>query len=92
MAYEYILIHQSTYDRAIVQVKTGTATINVAPFADYEEIVFVFQPNQRFCGGTMPQNVVTIDSQELREFAVNNRELLPRSVMLWLDKLQEERQ
>lgn len=85
MGYEYILIHSQTFERAVVQVKTGDATqLDRDDFADFEEMVFLFQSYGNY-NGAMYNHVECIDPDELQEFLFNNRNILPQSIRLWVD-------
>ncbi len=88
MGYEYILIHRQTFERAVVQVKTGDTTqLNRDDYADFEERVFLFQSYGNY-NGAMYNHVECIDPDELQEFLFNNRNILPQSINLWVDFLE----
>lgn len=88
MGYEYILIHRQTFERAVVQVKTGDTTqLNRDDYAGFEERVFLFQSYGNY-NGAMYNHVECIDPDELQEFLFNNRNILPQSIRLWVDFLE----
>ena len=88
MGYEYILIHRQTFERAVVQVKTGDTTrLNRDDFADFGERVFLFQSYGNY-NGAMYNHVECIDPDVLRDFLFNNRNILPQSINLWVDFLE----
>ena len=88
MRYEYILIHRQTFERAVVQVKTGDTTqLNRDDYAGFEERVFLFQSYGNY-NGAMYNHVECIDPDELRDFLFNNRNILPQSINLWVDFLE----
>ena len=85
MGYEYILIHRQTFERAVVQVKTGNTTqLNRDDFAGFGERVFLFQSYGKYTGSQHAQ-VECIDPDVLRIFLFNNRDILPQSIRRWVD-------
>ena len=87
MGYEYILIHRQTFDRAVVQVKTGNTTqLNRDDFSDFGERVFLFQSYGKYMG-SQHAHVECIDPDVLRIFLFNNRNILPQSIRRWMDYL-----
>ena len=87
MGYEYILIHRQTFDRAVVQVKTGNTTqLNRDDFAGFGERVFLFQSYGNYVGAQY-LHVECIDPEDLQEFLFDNRNILPQSIRRWVDYL-----
>ena len=86
MGYEYILINRETFERAVVQVKTGKTSLNRDDWSNFPAKVFLFQSNNNYTG-LMYNHVECIDPDELREFLFSNRKLLPQSIKRWVDYL-----
>lgn len=85
MGYEYILIHRQTFERAVVQVKTGDTTqLDRDDFSGFRERVFLFQSYGNYAGLEY-DHVECIDPDVLRTFLFNNRNILPQSIRFWLD-------
>jgi hypothetical protein len=84
LAYEFVLRHRKDYRTAVVQVKTGHATIdlNRLPKSKSVQVVFAFQPNERFKGSN--SKVTVVSRAEIMRFVKNNQRLLPLSVSVWL--------
>ncbi len=85
MGYEYILIHRQTFERAVVQVKTGDTTqLNREDFSGFRERVFLFQSYGNYTG---PQHahIECIDPDDLRIFLFDNPDILPQSIRRWVD-------
>ena len=88
MGYEYVLINRETFERAVVQVKTGHTSLNRDDWSDFgNETVFLFQSYGNYTGSEH-RKVECIDPDELRSFIFSNRELLPRSIKHWVDFLR----
>ncbi len=93
MSYEYILIHRQSMERAVVQVKTGQTPLDrdewsnfVArlPVSENRAKAFLFQSYGKYTGLEHP-NVECINPDDLLEFLVRNRDLLPKSTTRWVD-------
>lgn len=85
MGYEYVLINKETFEKAVVQVKTGNTSLDRDGWSDFkEEKVFLFQPYGNYTGSEH-RKVECIDPDELRRFLFSNQELLPRSIKHWVD-------
>ena len=85
MGYEYILIHRQTFERAVVQVKTGDTTqLNREDFSGFGERVFLFQTYGNYTGPEH-DHIECIDPDVLRTFLFNNRDILPQSIKRWVD-------
>ena len=86
MGYEYILINRETFERAVVQVKTGKTSLNRDDWSNFPAKVFLFQSNNKYTG-SMYKHVECIPPDYLREFLFSNQNLLPRSIKRWVDYL-----
>ncbi len=83
MAYEFYLIHKIYFNRAIVQAKTGNSYINFDDYQDYNETVFMFQPNALF-SGTKKNNMIVITNNELELFVEHYNKIIPANILKWL--------
>ena len=87
MGYEYILINRDTFDRAVVQVKTGDTTqLNRDDFSGFGERVFLFQSYGNYTGAEHG-HVECIAPDVLCTFLFNKRDILPQSIKRWVDYL-----
>ena len=87
MGYEYILINRDTFDRAVVQVKTGDTTqLNRDDFSGFGERVFLFQSYGNYTGAEHG-HVECIAPDVLCTFLFKNRDILPQSIKRWVDYL-----
>lgn len=86
MGYEYILIKRNTFEKAVVQVKTGDTELNRDDFSSFRERVFLFQSYGKYTGSQHP-HVECIDPNVLHTFLFNNRDILPQSITRWVDYL-----
>jgi hypothetical protein len=77
-AYEWVMFHQETGEKAVLQVKSGNAWIDLAPLAEIPSRVFVVAAD-----GTA--NVTCISREQLLRFAQERRALLPERIRRYLD-------
>lgn len=84
MAYEYFLKHRTTHEIAVVQVKTGNTPLDPTPWAKRNARVFLFQSEGRYTGKSSDR-VECIQPDTLESFMRNNRELMTRSILHWLE-------
>ena len=84
MGYEYILINRETFERAVVQVKTGNTSLNRDDWSKFPAKIFLFQSYKNYTGSEY-DHVECIDPDELRRFLFSNRNLLPQSIKRWVD-------
>ena len=87
MGYEYVLINRETFERAVVQVKTGNTSLDRDRWSDFGKMVekvFLFQSYGNYTGSEY-KKVECIAPDELQRFLFSNRELLPCSIKHWVD-------
>jgi len=84
MGYEFYLVNKKTKERAIVQVKTGHAALTPKDCECWNEKGVLFQSNENYKGNS-DGNVVCIKRKNIELFMRENRELLPSSIIHWLD-------
>ena len=82
MAYEYYCINRLTFEKAIVQVKTGFSPIDFNAYHKYTEKVFLLQPNNCFQGEPL-SNMEMVSIEALESFAKNNEKIIPQNIMTW---------
>lgn len=89
MRYEFYMINEKTKERGVVQVKTGNTSLTPKDWADSQEKVFLFQA-KGFYEGEQCNNVACIQPDEINEFIVNNKDILPANIGYWLEILQQK--
>jgi len=80
--YEYVLVHRTTGERAMAQVKSGQTAINAAIYRG-EERTFLFSAIGAY-GANVPNNVTIIDRRQLTDFMQEEPQLLPKAVATWI--------
>jgi hypothetical protein len=83
MAYEVILIHRDTSERAVAQVKTGNTHLSTAGWESFNERIFLFQANGLYTGTPSP-NVTTLEPSTIEKFMCSHIKLMPNSAKRWL--------
>ena len=83
-AYEWVMFHRDSGERAVLQVKSGGAWIDLAPLADIPSRVFVVAADGTVAGHS-PANVTLISRERLLQFAKNSRSLMPERIRMYLD-------
>ncbi|GIU77306.1 MAG: hypothetical protein KatS3mg005_0544 [Bryobacteraceae bacterium] len=71
MAYEFIAIHRESFERAVVQVKTGSTSINFDAWRDRRERLFLFQSNGLY-EGQPESDVIALQPAEIKAFVQEN--------------------
>ncbi|WP_159468319.1 hypothetical protein [Dyadobacter sp. 3J3] len=86
VGYEYEFIHKSTAEKAVAQVKSGdNFSINRDDYTDIEAKVFLFATNQIYLGQEV-NNIICLESEELKEFMTEYYDVLPYKVKFWMAK------
>jgi hypothetical protein len=83
-AYEWVMFHQKTGEKAVLQVKSGNAWIDVTPLAEIPSRVFIVAADG-VVAGPVPANVSCISREQLLRFAQERRMLLPERIRRYLD-------
>ncbi len=83
-AYEWVMFHRETGEKAVLQVKSGNAWIDLAPLADIPSRVFVVAADGT-AAGKIPGNVTCISREQLLRFAKEWRVLMPERIRRYLD-------
>jgi len=76
--YEYILVHRTTAERAMAQIKSGGTAINAGDYRG-EERTFLFAASGAY-GADVPDNVNIIGRGQLTDFVHDMPQLLPNAV------------
>ena len=79
MRFEFMLVDSETGERALTQVKSGGARLNVDHYADDGQHIFLFQANELY-DGQPAETVTCITRDELVAFLQDNVEWLPQSI------------
>ncbi len=87
MGYEFVAIHRETFERVVVQVKTGNTPLHPDAYAGFGEKVFLFQSSGVYRGPEVP-NVVCLRPDDVKRFVWENRRVVPRAVERWLRHLE----
>jgi hypothetical protein len=82
-AYEWVMIEQATGEKAVLQVKSGGASINLSELGQIPCRVFVVAADG-VSVGEAPINVTRIPRDELLAFARRRRELMPERIRRYL--------
>ena len=88
MSYEFVAINRDTFERAIVQVKTGHSALNREGWENLSGKVFLFQSNGHYFGTERP-NVICLQPGVIEEFMELNIAVMPGAVRRWIDYLAE---
>ncbi len=90
MSYEYLLVNPISAQRALVQVKTGEVSLDVADYAGLTEQVFLFQANERYIGNSS-DGVRCISRKEMLDFLDRSLPWLPGIFKKKLDLISASR-
>jgi hypothetical protein len=89
LAYEYELIHRVSAERAVVQVKSGSESLNRNHYQNIDEKVFLFACNGQYSGDQY-QHITCLEPQQLQAFMHQYLALLPRRIQFWLNYTKTE--
>ncbi len=86
-SYEFYLIHETSKEKAIVQVKTGNTRLNPldSTWKSKNEKVYLFQSNGKYSNDSTDDNIVCLSPETIKSFMFANRDLLPSNIKHWLD-------
>lgn len=82
-AYEFVMRHRESGERAAAQVKNGYEDISVTTYGGFPGRVYLFTSKGRYTGEPV-SNVVCLLPEEMRAFIRNNEPILPERVAVWL--------
>jgi hypothetical protein len=83
-AYEWVMFHEDTGEKAVLQVKSGNERVDLASLKDIQEQVFVVDADG-IAGRNLAENVTRITREELLQFAHERRNILPERIRRYLD-------
>lgn len=83
-AYEWVMVHHKTHEKAVLQVKSGNASIDVGPLEEIRVRVFVVAADG-VVTDPIPTKVTYISRKQLLEFAKKQKALLPKRIQHYLD-------
>lgn len=84
---EFLAINRESFERAVVQVKTGGTPLDRGEWVGFAEKVFLFQANGIYRGPEVP-NVVCLEPEVVERFVWENRRIVPGAVERWLRHLE----
>ncbi|QBS36862.1 hypothetical protein E1B22_02135 [Thermaerobacter sp. FW80] len=82
--YEYVLVHRHTGQRAVVQVKSGDTPATAMSVQDPGTKVFLFAASGSYGGDC--SGCVCLDPNEVRDFALEKTQILPRRIQAWIEE------
>jgi hypothetical protein len=82
-AYEFVMRHSQTGERAAAQVKTGYHEINMAAYSSFPGKVYLFSSKGRYTG-ERGSNIICLSPDDMTAFLHANEHILPERVMVWL--------
>ena len=83
MGYEFVAIQRDTRERAVVQVKTGNAALDLGGWGGFQERVFLFQANGVYFGQASA-HVTPLSPSVIEDFMRTNDDVMPAAVQRWL--------
>lgn len=86
VAYEFVLIHHRTGERAVVQVKSGRVPIDADVLDGVADRVFLFAASGRY-PGNLPEGTVCLKAEDLEDFLRRQPEVFPLRIRMWLKRL-----
>ena len=82
-AYEWVMFHRDSGNRAAAQVKNGYADLNIEDYAGFPGSVYLFTSKGRYVGASAA-NVDCLSADRLREFMRQHETLLPERIKVWI--------
>ncbi len=83
-AYEYVMKHPVTGEKAVAQVKHGEVDLNRNKYRDLECKTFLLTTKGSYTGTEVP-HVYCIDPDTILSFAKDNYQLMPDRIQNWMD-------
>jgi hypothetical protein len=83
MAYEFVAVNRTTFERALVSVKTGNTPLPQDVWTPFREKIFLFQASGIYTGRPTA-NVVTLSPKDIETFMRSNLAIMPRAVQRWI--------
>ena len=90
MYYEFVLRHKESHMPAIVQVKQGTHNFNIQEYSKWHPGVeiFLFTTRGEY-RGEKDVRVHCLDANEMRDFALQNRNIMSGEIQSWIEFLED---
>ncbi len=79
MRFEFLLVNSTTFEKGLMQVKTGEVVINQDEYKDVSDKVFLFQSNEKY-SGTASKNINCISRDDVYNFLKNSVNWLPKTI------------
>jgi len=89
MSYEFVLKHNLTGEKAVVQVKSGKQDLIRDEYAKYDK-AYLFTLKGDYLGEPLEQ-VQCLEAHVLESFVRNHKERMPDRIQHWLDAIDELR-
>ena len=88
--YEFVLKREGSGESAVVQVKQGGPQLDASEYSETfrEDKVFLFHTQGNYTGDRQ-SNVKCLDPEEMKRFALSNRDVLSDRLNNWIDIWQE---
>ena len=83
-AYEWVMLHKKSGEKAVIQVKSGNARVDLSALSDIRCHVFLAIADGMITDN-IPPNVTVLDRGCLLDFALENRSLLPDRILHYMD-------
>ena len=84
MSYEFLVVKPETGERALTQVKTGNAEIDLSRYRNAAQSMFVFQSNGKYVGDRTTKTIC-LTRNELLEFLHESRSWLPKALQVKME-------
>lgn len=84
MGYEFFAIHPKTFERAIVQVKSGNTPLATDIWGEFVGKAYLFQAHGNYTGTATP-NVIRLAPMAIDEYMNTHFKIMPGAVQRWLN-------
>jgi hypothetical protein len=84
VGYEWVMFHRLTGEKAVLQVKSGHAAVDLMALGKLDCLVFIVVADAHIDQGA-PKNVRFIQRGTLLDFAMSTRSILPERIRRYLD-------
>lgn len=90
MRYEYVLFDRVTGKKAVVQVKTGGASLRPDEYASLGDEVILFTVDGQYPGPTV-ENVRCLERGSVTHFVWDRLPIMPKRVKVWVERLNHHK-
>lgn len=84
IAYEWVMLNKATGEKAVLQVKSGRAQVDLAILGKVESMVYVVASDETI-DQDAPKNIRYIRRDTLLAFACRRRNILPKRIQYYLE-------